>query len=134
MQDRIAIHSQRTPGCTKAEGILPMGCIAASLTPTRMSLEELLQKSDFRKRTAMYLGKKDLSVLQGYVFGYWDGLDSQGQTHPLTGFHDFVANHYGRPESTAGWKNIIVSECQGDEEKAVDVFFTLYDQFRAKRT
>lgn len=47
--------------------------------------------------------------------------------------HDFVALKYGEYPSSAGWCSIILKNCGGDEEKAFDRFFELYDEFRQLR-
>jgi len=45
-------------------------------------------------------------------------------------FNDWVASYYGWNESTAGWKNIILSESNNDEEKALKEFFNIFDKFK----
>ncbi|WP_448271779.1 hypothetical protein [Nostoc sp. DSM 114160] len=49
----------------------------------------------------------------------------------LHSYHDWVARYYKWNESTAGWKNIILQEV-GDEAKACDVFFELFELFKQR--
>ena len=99
------------------------------------SIFELIKEDSFRKRTAMYIGEKNINLLKGFMDGYFYGLDSKEihlrETEPkFKKFHDWVANYFNWYESTAGWKNIILKECGGDEKMAVDKFFELYDKFK----
>lgn len=80
----------------------------------------------------MYLGEKRLGVLQSFIFGYYFAQFSDSRYDLLDNFDDWIANYYGWNESTAGWKNIIIKECNGDKEKAVDEFFKLFDKFNLK--
>jgi hypothetical protein len=98
------------------------------------NLFELLRSDSFRKRPAMYLGEATLSNLQNFIAGYYFPQDMHKfslipQEQQFQDFHDWVARYCGWKESTAGWKNIILQECQGDEKKALDSFFELYDNF-----
>jgi len=99
------------------------------------SIFDLMNDENFRKRTAMYLGEKKISILRGFIVGYLYGLDAKEiqlrESEPkFEKFNDWVANHFNWYESTAGWNNIILKECGGDEKLAVDKFFELYDKFK----
>ena len=99
------------------------------------SIFDLIKEESFRKRTAMYIGEKKISLLKGFMDGYFHGLDAKEihlrETEPkFAKFHDWVANYFKWYESTAGWKNIILKECGNNEELAVDKFFELYDKFK----
>jgi len=90
----------------------------------------------------MYIGEKKLSILQGFLHGFYYASSVYNVHDELAEpdfgrFHDWVAVYYGRVvdgriNSVAGWKNIIIEECKGQEELAVDVFFELYDKFRSE--
>ncbi len=95
-------------------------------------LKMLLESESFRSRTAMYIGEKNLSVLKGFLDGIYYSFDAYGvsEENLFEGLHDWVAEYYGWPETSAGWKNIILKECGNDEVKAVDEFFKVYDKFK----
>ena len=99
------------------------------------SIFDLMNEENFRKRTAMYIGEKKINILKGFIDGYFYGLDVKEihlrESEPkFEKFSDWVANHFNWYESTAGWKNIILKECDGDEKLSVDKFFELYDKFK----
>ena len=101
------------------------------------NLDELIDLQSFRTKAAMYIGEKKISVLAGFFNG-WDfclnchEIKEQRLSPVSREFSDFVAKHFGWFESTAGWKNIILKESEGDEAKAVEEFFELYDEYRKK--
>ena len=97
-------------------------------------LKILLESESFRSRTAMYIGEKKLSTLKGFLDGAYYAFDAYDvkEINLFEGFHDWVVDYYGWNESTAGWKNIILKECDNDEMKAVDEFFKIYDKFKIK--
>ncbi|MEH2144414.1 hypothetical protein [Nostoc sp.] len=89
-----------------------------------------------RPRPQMYLGQRSLTALGGFIGGYSFALGENGiffgeETPPFTQFNDWVARYYKWNESTAGWKNIILREV-GDEAKACDVFFELFELFKQR--
>ena len=98
-------------------------------------LQELLVLESFRKRTAMYIGSNDINFLESFLFGVGYTLDAYEieEKWLLEGFNDWIANYYHWNESTAGWKNIIVKECNGNTAFALNKFFELYDLFRAEK-
>ena len=101
-------------------------------------LFELLEMDDFRSKTVMYIGERKISTLSSFLEGALYALDAYGverkDNEPdFREFHDWVSNYYGRDESTAGWKNIILEEVGGNEEKAVDEFFKLFDEFKTEK-
>lgn len=100
---------------------------------TPNSIFELLSSKSFRSRPGLYIGEKKISILRAFIDGYFyaaefDKINSD-RREKFAEFHDWVANYFGWNESTAGWKNIILEECNGDEEIAVDKFFEVYDKF-----
>ena len=104
-------------------------------TKVEASIFELIEKEGFRKRTAMYISEDRISTLKAFMDGYFYALDAMEihlqETGPkFEGFNDWVAAYFGWSESTAGWKNIILQESNGDESAAVDLFFKVYDKFK----
>lgn len=87
-------------------------------------------------KIGMYIGEKSLSALYFHIIGYQAACHTKEIHEKLEPnfnlFHDFVANYYLRSESTAGWRNIILAECYGDEEVALETFFALFEDFRKK--
>jgi hypothetical protein len=84
----------------------------------------------------MYIGDWTISSLMAFMSGYFlatsmNNLDDNDVIN-FNEFHDWVARHFGWVESTAGWKNIILKECNGDEKKALAKFFELYDLFKKR--
>lgn len=103
------------------------------------SINKLLNSPEDRKRAGMYLGEAKITNLQNYIYGYMDclydyKLDSfekiVGLKTPFYFFHDFIAIHYNWSSSTAGWKGIILKECNNDELKALKTFYNLFDEFK----
>ncbi len=84
----------------------------------------------------MFIGEKKISSLRAFLEGafytmYIYGITEAEETgSDLGNFHDWVARYYGWSETTVGWNNIILQECNGNEEKALDQFFILYDEFK----
>ncbi len=108
------------------------------------SLYEYLQRVE--KRPGMHIGGRCILTLNGFINGFYRGLnigstgedkiDSRSpdwievESPPFWQFHDFVALKYGRYESTAGWKNILLEEANHDSARAFDLFFNSFEQFR----
>ena len=93
-------------------------------------LKNLIDSENFRLRTAMYIGDKKLSILKAFFDGYY--YCNLNEDYLLDGFDDWISNYYNYKESTSGWKNMILLKCKNDEEKAVDKFFELFDNFKKK--
>ncbi|TAH29888.1 MAG: hypothetical protein EAZ06_05245 [Cytophagales bacterium] len=97
-------------------------------------VHELIRSENFRKRIPMYIGEPTISNLQSFIWGYY--FAERIHKFELTtldlyfeGFNDWVTKHYHWKESTAGWKNIVLTEENNDETKALQTFLTLYDKF-----
>lgn len=100
--------------------------------PTKMkNIFTLLQSRSFRQRPAMYLGEKSITALQIFISGYFFGLDLFEIAHEdiLRDFNGFVQTKYGYYESTAGWKNMILTQCENNEALAFDTFVQLFDEY-----
>src|SRR5437764_1496231 len=87
-----------------------------------------------RQRPALYLGECSLVRLRAFLDGCLFVVQEFGiedDTQPaFGGFHDWVARRFGWRESTAGWCNIILQQCGGDDRKALDLFFDLVEEYR----
>ena len=88
-----------------------------------------------KERPAKYVGKKSLTRIQMFFYGYCYALDLQhiefkGEKFKSYSFHDWIAEKLGWRESTSGWLNMILDKANGDEEKAVDLFYELLDEFK----
>ena len=87
-----------------------------------------------RPRPAMYIGDHSLRCLKSFLDGCFFLAEEHGietsECPVFGGFHDWVAKRFGWYESTAGWCNIIVEECGGDQGKALDRFFELIEEYR----
>ena len=95
-----------------------------------------------RKRPGMYLGSKSITALMNFIHGYQFAMcerrefdDASTDLFPLDFWfmHEYTALLYGFYESTAGWRNHILQNCGGDEEKALFRFFELFDEFKEIR-
>jgi len=91
-----------------------------------------------RSRPTMYIGSHSLIRLRAFLDGCFYMAHEYGieccERPSFGGLHDWVAKRFGWYESTAGWCNIIVKECGGDEGKALDQFFELIDEYRRNAT
>ncbi len=100
---------------------------------------EMIEK--IRRRPGMFLGSCSITALrmflQGYSMALYDLKADESlkklQPLPFSLFHSFAANRCIKPgsQSGMGWNTIILNQCKGDEKKALDTFFELYDEFMA---
>lgn len=92
-----------------------------------------------RQNPVMYIGKKSISQLNAFLMGFsacesYNHLADHTRLMPLDFWYmnEYVAHRYNdNYSSNVGWAYIILQQCGGDEEKALDKFFDLYDEFRA---
>ena len=83
-----------------------------------------------RERPAMYLGEKSITRMEAFIMGFYEGSNDETiENPPFDGFNDFVGKFYGK-YTTAGWKNLILSDHYGNEKEALDRFFMLLDEYR----
>ena len=84
-------------------------------------------------KPAMYLGNMSISKLDSYIHGYNAACYFKGIEEELEPrwhlFHEFAKRKTGFYESTGGWCYMILSQCDGDEEKAINLFFEYFDEF-----
>lgn len=84
----------------------------------------------------MYLGSNSIKPLMHFIDGYKFaqielGNNNDREVFPLDFwyFHEFVKVKLGFSSSVPGWCNLILQSCNGDEKKALEKFFVLYDEF-----
>lgn len=101
-----------------------------------MSVYDLIET--IRVRPGMYLGSNSITALmnfiQGYLFAQREAVppsDTQSSLFPLDFwyFHEFTKIKLGFSSSVPGWKNLILETCGGDEKKALEAFFPMFDEF-----
>ena len=91
-----------------------------------------------REQPILFVGQKSLTRIQMFFYGYLYALDlqdidfDQRKFGPYN-FHDWIAKKLGWAESTSGWLNMILNKVNGDEEKAVDLFFALLEEFKLEK-
>ena len=78
----------------------------------------------------MYLGKKSISRLYIFMTGYTYAQFEFNESYQTSfdEFTDFVRKYHNCSLSK-GWSSLILDAVNGDEEKAVDVFYELLDEF-----
>ncbi len=92
------------------------------------NLYQVLDK--IRQRPAMYTGEYSLSSIYHFINGFYVARDHETHETPsFDGFNDFVGKFYGK-YTTAGWKNLILSDHYGNEGEALTRFFELLHEFR----
>lgn len=73
------------------------------------------------------------AFIDGYLYASWVKEMDDKDGDAFEGFNDWVANHFGWRESTAGWKNIILKDSNGSEELSLKKFFELFDLFKNRQ-
>jgi phosphoribosylanthranilate isomerase len=101
------------------------------------SLFDLLKV--FHPRLAMYIGEKSLTLLSAYLSGFQSALDYGNGSFNTNCFYSGEFDKwigkklgYGFP-NTLGWSTHILRIVDGDEEKAVDLFFALLEEFKMEK-
>lgn len=92
-----------------------------------------------RKRPGVWLGKPDITKLNTFISGYYNALwDLDVYANKTTLFpldfwfmHEFVKNKTKSYGSSAGWANLILEECKGNEIEAIERFFEYLYEFRS---
>ncbi len=94
----------------------------------------------FRECPALFLGKKDLSILQAWIDGYMDACDDAEEEKrietpnglPISLLRDYIAC-MEQTESTGGIDHILRKAADGQEDQAWGKFFAYLDSFEALR-
>lgn len=97
-------------------------------------LHQMIQQ--IQKRPGMYIGSNALTPLSLFLAGYRAaerdfGICWYGGIFPLDFqfMHSFVDVRLQTKHVCAGWCRNILTFCHGDEEKALNLFFNLYQEF-----
>jgi hypothetical protein len=84
-------------------------------------------------RPALYLGETSITALWHYINGYLSACfinDIENTLIPRWDlFHEFVKRKTNFYESTGGWKYMILTQCEGNEEQAINLFFEYFNEF-----
>lgn len=94
----------------------------------------------FRECPALFLGKKDLSILKAWIDGYMDACDDAEEEKrietpnglPISLLRDYIAC-MEQTESTGGIDHILRKAADGQEDAAWQKFFAHLDAFEALR-
>lgn len=89
--------------------------------------------TEIKARPAMWIGVAAIGRLEAFLHGFWyahDYLVPAFEMPPFELLHDWTAIRFNQGESTAGWCNMLIKECQGDEGAALQLFFTLLEEFK----
>jgi hypothetical protein len=84
----------------------------------------------------MYIGGNAVTLMAYHIAGYeaacrWKDVEEQLDP-PFSDFHEYVRARIGFAESTSGWANMLLEANGGDEAKALEMFFAMFDAFRAE--
>lgn len=89
-----------------------------------------------RKRPMMFIAEKSVSNLHIFLNGFEFAQDREEgvsiEPLPFAHFTAFVSYKYQKP-APMGWSRIILSQTDHDEEKGLDLFFRLLDEFCARK-
>jgi hypothetical protein len=86
-----------------------------------------------RQRPGMYLGANTISKLHDHIQGYavsfrLNNLDNPVDKNFFDNFTEFVYRYYG-VMTNDNWKGVILEQCFGNEQTALETFFELFDMF-----
>ncbi|MBE9216983.1 hypothetical protein IQ247_30760 [Plectonema cf. radiosum LEGE 06105] len=98
------------------------------------NLYEMLNR--IKKRPAMYLGKNSIFSLQAFLAGYNGAKREMGllpteEEEEFEYFLNWIRKRF-KVETNQSWASIIVFY-SADENKALDTFFELFDEFLVQR-
>ena len=108
------------------------GGVAAMTSFEVRSVYELLDV--VRQKPGLFIGEPSITALNHFINGFEAGLRSVDNAFddvepPFIAFHDWIAARLGFPESTPGWRNMLLEAC-ANEASALERFFTELDAFR----
>lgn len=101
------------------------------------SLHRMIRQ--IQTRPGMYIGSNTLTSLEHFLDGYQAaerdfgvGMCRNGNLFPPDFYymHNFADFRLQTECLCAGWRHNILTYCHGDEEKALNLFFDLYQEFR----
>ncbi len=91
----------------------------------------------FQTRPQMYFGKKSLTLMIMYLHGFWSatmqfGIEFENGFYPE--MSDWVRKKLNvKDKLSLHYSSLILEECNGDEEKAFDLFFALLEEFKLEK-
>ncbi len=86
-----------------------------------------------RVRPGMYLGINTITKLydqiQGYGTAFWfNDIDNPIDKNFFDNFNEFVHKYY-EVNNNDNWKGVILEQCWGNEQKALNKFFEIFNLF-----
>lgn len=111
--------------------------IPVPLQDEKPGLHRMIRK--IQTRPGMYIGSNTITSLEHFLDGYqaaerdFDvGMCRNGNLFPPDFYymHNFADFRLQTECLCAGWRHNILTYCHGDEEKALNLFFDLYQEFR----
>ena len=100
----------------------------------QVSFYDLLEA--VRLRPALYISPLSITALYNFIHGYLLCTGFQGATNtqpPWREFNNWVAMRLGFRESTSGWRNMILTAAAEAEDRALDRFFELLEEFKQRQ-
>ena len=92
-----------------------------------MDISTLKGFLDYLKLRIEMLPKREIGYLEAVVTGYT--FAKYDEMKWFSDFANFVALKFGHEPSSKGWKSLIMEEYDNNEEKAIDAFFELFDEY-----
>lgn len=89
--------------------------------------------TEIKPRPALWFGVATIGRLEAFLQGFRYAHNYVGPAFEMPPFellHDWTAIRFNQVYSTAGWCNMLIKECQGDEVAALELFFTLLEEFK----
>lgn len=99
-----------------------------------MAIDDMI--NTIRKRPGMFLGSNSITALWHFLDGYQAaekdmGVSWKGAMFPLRfKYMSEFTNIRLECHNNLGWCNNILTFCNGDEKKALDMFFDLYAEYK----
>lgn len=90
--------------------------------------------NEIRRRPGMFLGRASIAKLAPFLNGYQLAMHRAGVKAPdellMASFRDWIHERY--KTTKVGWETLILQDSKDDEGEAMDHFWRLLDEFRAK--
>ena len=86
-------------------------------------------------RPPMYIGDAKLTTLDVYLQGVHLalGINKIKESPPFMEFHTWVRDKFELESLSVGFKTTILEQCNGNEEKGLDMFFELIEEFKSQK-
>lgn len=91
------------------------------------------------KKPGLFLGNPTTSNLKSYIYGFLSAMDVFGITFTSDPeFFDEFSTYLYRElfetyQTTEGWDILLLRECDGDEDAALELFFEYLKRFKQQR-